>query len=248
MHEHIVAVGPNLPADLAVDIKHALDRGRPERLLAHLEKLVGLEICGVLLYGSLAGRAPPREIGDSDVDLLVLTRVDAAGGVFGTAAGIQIDLHVQQRKRTLAEPSENWVYADAEVLHDAEPPTLKKWLESLREWKAQTPDPWSQADRLRGQVWAYRLLQRVESLQRSDPTEALVHEARLLAALPELHAQVRQRRTTSISKWYRSMRLDAPATADALDAYAVGRRRGDPGALRRLLDALFDAGPPRRDA
>jgi len=247
MHEHIVAVGPDLPAELAASIRDALDLGRCEMLLVHLEQMVGLEICGVLVYGSLARRKPPREIGDSDVDLLVLTTADAVGGVFGTAAGIQIDLHVQQRERTLANPQENWVYAEAEVLHDADPPLLKTWLNSLREWKAQTPDPWSSADHLRGMVWAYRLLRRVERLKRSDPTQASLHEARLLAALPELHAQVRQRRTTSIGQWWRSLRLSEPAMADALQAYDADRRSGDPGALRRLVDHLFGADPAHRD-
>lgn len=247
MHDHIVAVGPDLPADLAASIKDALDLGRGERLLLHLEQLIGLEICGLLVYGSLAGRAPPREFGDSDVDLLVLTTADAVGGVFGTAAGIQIDVHVQQRERTLASPQENWVYAEAEVLHDAEPPLLKTWLNSLLAWKARTPDPWSRADRLRGRVWAYRLLQRVERLKQSDPTQATLHEARLLAALPELHAQVRHRRTTSIGQWCRSVRLAEPALVDALQAYGADRRSGDPGALRRLVDHLFNADPASRD-
>jgi hypothetical protein len=248
MHEHIVAVGPDLPGELAVCIKDALDLGLCERLHAHLEKMVDLEISGILVYGGLAGRAPPREIGNSDVDLLVLTKADAVGGVFGTAAGIQVDLHIQQRESTLADPKENWVFAEAEVLYDTDPPLLKSWLESLREWMARTPDPWSRADRLRGKVWAYRLLQRVERLKQSDPTLATLHEARLLAGLPELHAQAQQRRTTSISQWYRSMLLDDPGMANALQAYDVDHRHGDPGALRRLLDHLFENGTALRDA
>ena len=248
MPGHIVAVGPDLPAELAVSIQAALNLGHCEPLLRDLEQLIGLEISGVLVYGSLAGRVPPRNIGDSDVDLLVLTTTDAVGGVFGTAAGIQIDLHVQQRQHTLANPVENWVYAEAEVLHDAEPPLLEAWLKSLLEWKAQTPAPWTRADLLRGRVWAYRLLQRVERLKPSDPVQATLHEARLLAAIPELHAQVRQRRTTSIGQWCRSVRLYEPTMAGAIQAYDADRRSGDPAALRKLVDHLFEADPVFRDA
>lgn len=239
MTEHIVAVGPDLPDSLACAIREGVDEQNPGVLVRHLESLIDLEISGLLIYGSLAGRASPRGIDQSDVDLLVLTAVDAVGGVFGTTQGIQVDLHVQAREQTLEDPVRNWVYADGEVLFDNALPELQHWLEALQHWKSESKDPWTKADRLRGKVWAYRLLDRVERLRATDPAQAMLHEARLLAALPELHAQLHRRRTTSISHWWRATRQDDADLAGAFEVYEIQRASGSLAALRTLVDRLF---------
>ncbi len=238
--EQRIAVGPVLPPALGEAIKAAFREQNYAALVEQLEFIIGLTITGLLVYGSMA--KDPRSVlaAKSDVDLLVLVEANASGGVFGRAGDVDMDLHVQTRRETLGDSAVNWIYADAAVLFDARPPELNLWLNGLAMWKLKNPDPWTETDHVRSYVWAHRLVERVIKLSATDPAGAAIHEARLLANISMLYAQVKRRRTTSISKWWAILQHEDCVFADALTSYLSKRTYPPDGeALRCLVNALY---------
>ena len=241
MSEEIVAAGPVLPSQLARAVRSAFSEDDYGVLVEQLEAVIGKRVSGLIVYGSMAQRSRSRPIGDSDVDLLLLVQGTASGGVFGRADDIEIDLHVHSREAALSDPIADWIlYAEGRVLFDMRPPELDTWLKHLATWKQEHADPWTEADHLRDRVWARRMLDRVIRLGPVDPAVAAMHEARLLATIPTLYAQVKRTHTTSISKWWSALRRDDQAFADALIAYTSKRTfPPDAVALERLVDELY---------
>lgn len=234
MGERVIAVGPFLPDSLAATLRECFRSGVSAPLVAALAQLVGADISGLIVYGSMAQKILPAQLGTSDVDLLVVTDTGATGGVFGTSVDVQVDLHVQTRLTTLADAPANWVYADGRVLWDARPPELETWLEDLRAWKLQHLKRWSAAERLKHRVWADRLVERIQQLSDSDTVQSALHASRLIAAIPEFHARLRGVPTTSMSKWWRELPDADPAFADQMKSCLSGagilrdsRRLGD---------------------
>lgn len=242
MSEQIVAVGPLLPDNLAQAMREAFRTGDNSSLVEQLARLTEIQVSGLVVYGSMGDRSLPAEIGSSDVDLLLLTDSPANGGVFGFTQDIQVDLHVQMRDSTLNDPATNWIYADGRVLWDAREPELEKWLEFLRLWKHAHIERWTEADRLRSRVWAYRLVTRVEHLAQIDPAQAKLHESRLIAAFPGFHARLCERHTTSMSKWWRALPTSDPEFSEILEAYlsSVGPTL-DPKLLYKVVELLFSS-------
>jgi len=191
----------------------------------------------------MASPSRSRQIGESDVDLLVLVSETASGGIFGRADNIEIDLHVHSRNAALSDPIDDWIiYAEGRVLFDLWPPALDDWLRNVSIWKQENPDPWTEADHLRDRVWAQRMLERVIRLSPIDPTVAAMHEARLLATIPTLYAQVKHQHTTSISHWWSTLRRENDLFAAALTAYTSKRSFPPDGfALQRLVEKLYDS-------
>ena len=241
MSEEIVAAGPVLPSKLGEAVRIAFSEDNYSVLVEQLEGVIEKRVSGLIVYGSMAQRSRSRAIGESDLDLLLLVQGTASGGVFGRADTIEIDLHVHSRDAALSDPVADWVlYAEGRVLFDTRPPELEAWLKSLVIWKQQNPDPWTEADHLRDRVWAQRMLDRVIRLSPIDPTVAAMHEARLLATIPTLYAQVKHTHTTSISKWWSALRRDNHSFADALISYTSKRTfPPDVVALERLLNELY---------
>jgi hypothetical protein len=219
MSSEVVAVGPVLSKEFADALRAAFVAGNCTALVEQIQLAIRKTVTGVILYGGMAREPVAAELGESDVDLLVLVDEPASGGIFGSADGIQIDLHIQHRNQTISDPHTNWIYAEGRPLFDSRPPELALWLEQLTIWKQKNADPWSEVDHLRSRVWAQRLAEKIVRLSGSDPTIAALHEARLLAALPTLHAQVKRIRTTSIGKWWRTVQTEDPALASALARY-----------------------------
>jgi hypothetical protein len=168
----IIAVGADLPDEFGRAVRVAFSDGDCSTLVAHLETAIGKSVTGIVVYGSMAARPLASELEDSDVDLLVLVEEAASGGVFGRTDGVEIDLHVQSRSATLSDPIANWIYAEGRVLFDPNEPELEYWLESLRKWKHDHADPWTDADHLRNRVWAQRLVERVIRLGAENPAVA----------------------------------------------------------------------------
>jgi len=242
MSADVIAVGPVLPSKLGEAVRTAFRDGNSRDLVEQLEAVLGRAVTGLVVYGSMAGPFPSSRVGDSDVDLLVLVQETASGGIFGRADDVEIDLHVQSRHATLADPITNWIYAGGRVLFDVGPPELEEWLRSLSEWKRHNPDPWTDVDHLRSRVSAQRLVQRVRQLSQVDPGAAALHEARLLATIPTLHAQVKRTRTSSIGHWWPALASEDPEFAEALAAYLWKRSYPpDAGALQRLVEKLYGA-------
>lgn len=242
MTRQAVAVGPRLPTELGVALRTAFRDGDPRALIFQLEAAIALPVTGLVVYGSQAHRSPSDGIGDSDVDLLVLVDEPAEGGVFGTADGIQVDLHVQSRAETFAEPSINCVYWEGRALFDLRAPEVEDWLKSLRHWRAVNVDPWTAVDLLRDRVWAERLVERVALLASTEPAIAAMHEARLLATIPTLHAQLKRTRTTSIGQWWSNARRSDPGFASAVETYLTTRTALPNGAALKSLIARLYAG------
>jgi hypothetical protein len=240
MCSEVVAVGPDLPKELGEALRTAFRQENCTALVEQLEGLIRTTITGVMVYGSMARSSRATELGESDVDLLVLGDESVRGGVFGCADGVQVDLHIQNRNESLSDPNANWIYAEGRLLFDARPPELAAWLVELATWKRENPDPWSQVDHLRNRVWAERLIERIIRCKENDPTAASLHEARLLAALPTLHAQAQRKRTTSIGSWCVTLRSEHPALAQALSDYMVTRSAGlNSSLLRGLLSEVY---------
>jgi predicted nucleotidyltransferase len=241
MSEEIIAVGPILPLELGEAVKTAFRDDDYAVLVEQLESIVGKVITGLIVYGSMARRSQSRQIGGSDVDLLVLVQDAASGGVFGRADNIDIDLHVHSRNVALSGAIADWaLYAEGRVLFDLCPPELEAWLRNLALWKRENPDPWTEADHLRDHVWAQRMLERIIRLSPIDPTVAAMHEARLLATIPTLYAQVKRKHTTSISKWWATLAHENPVFANALASYTSKRSfPPDGAALQQLLNELY---------
>jgi hypothetical protein len=121
------------------------------------------------------------------------------------------------------------------------PPELDTWLENVSIWKQQSPGPWTEVDHLRDRVWAQRMVNRIIQVGPIDPTIAAMHEARLLATIPVLYAQVKHRHDTSISKWWSRLTRENDVFANALTSYTSKRSFPPDGvALQRLLDELYN--------
>lgn len=243
MSSRPVAVGPVLGPALADALHQYFVHADVQQLLAQLRVLMPIPFSGVVLYGSLARRPLPAEIGDSDVDLLLLTDEPAHGGIFGFAQEVQVDLHVQTRAATLADLASNWVYADARILWDARPPELLQWQSTLRAWKSAHRPEWNEVDRLRNQVWAERLIRRLEKLAPVDEGKAWLLSSRLIAAIPQFHAHVRGMHTTSFSQWWGALAVSDPLLHDRLDQYLCARQLR-PQTLREIFALIFEAPVP----
>lgn len=243
MSEEIIAVGPILPLKFGEAVRTAFCGDNCGALIEQFELLFGKVVTGLVVYGSMARPFPPYHIGESDVDLLVLVEEKACGGVWGLADKIEIDCRVHSRDGTLSDPIANWVlYAEGRVLFDSFPPELDTWLRNLSLWKRENPDPWTEADHLRDRVWAQRMVERVIRLGPIDPTAAAMHEARLLATLPTLYAQVKHKHPTSISNWWSSLTEENHLFANGLTSYISIRSFPPNGAaLQQLVDELYSS-------
>ena len=241
MSEQIVAVGPVLPSKLGEALRTAFVDDDCSILIEQLELITRKVVSGLIVYGSMAKPLRSGHVGKSDVDLLLLVQEDVSGGVFGHADDIEVDLHVHSRAAALCEPVAEWVlYAEGRVLFDSQSPELDAWLKNLASWKRENPDPWNEADHLRNRVWAQRMVDRVIRLSPIDPTVAAMHEARLLATIPTLYAQVTHTHTTSITNWWSQLTRENNVFATALMSYASKRSFPPDGhALQRLLDELY---------
>jgi hypothetical protein len=243
MSEEIVAVGPVLPDSLGDAIRTALCGGDCSAIVSELERLTAKLVSGLIVYGSMAQPANASKLGKSDVDMLLLVAEPACGGIFGISGNIEIDMHVQARSAALAEPFPNVApYADGRVLFDENEPELETWLRDVLDWKQGNPDPWSAADRVRIHAWAQRIVNRVTREARDDAVAAAMHEARLLAELPNLYVMVKHRRVTSTSKWWAALKRQDPAFFERLSNYVASRPFPPDGfALQQLVDELFKA-------
>lgn len=241
MQNRIIAAGPVLPLELGETVRNAFFNNAYPKLVAALERITGVSISGLIVYGSRASLTPATVFGDADVDLLVLVDEPALGGVFGRAGEVEIDLHLHSRDDALSGPIAEWaLYSKGRVLHDVKAPELNHWLQRLSDWKSENPDPWSDVDQLKNRVWAYRIIDRIARLAPIDPAVAVLHESRLLATLSTLHAQVRRTHTTSISHWWAGLTGEDQRFAEAISTYASTRTYPpDAQALRKLVDTLY---------
>jgi hypothetical protein len=242
MSEEILAVGPILPAKLGDAVRTALFGHDSGPLVEQLTSVLGTTVSGVIVYGSMARQSRSSQIAHSDVDLLVFVQEAACGGILGVAGDLQIDSHIHSRQAALSDRPAEWAlyYSGARVLFDLEPPELERWLNSLAAWQREHPDPWTRADHLRSHVWVRRMIERIVRLATTDPTVAALHEARLLATLPTLHAQLHRRHTTSIGQWWLTLSQENKALCDAVASYLSERSFPPNGAaLQRLVDALY---------
>lgn len=236
-----VAFGPVLSPALGTIARNAFLNDIYHELVDALEAIIAMPVSGLIVYGSRTASRGAQNFGHADIDLLLLVDAPVEGGLFGHAGEVEFDLHLHSRQDALNGPVSEWmVYAQGQVLHDARAPELSDWIQHLQHWKHQNPDPWNTVDHLRNRVWAYRLVDRVARLAVTDPTAAVLHESRLLAAVSTLHAQVRHTYTTSISHWWRALTADEPAIAETITQYVAHRTYPpDAQALRALVDALY---------
>lgn len=238
MADGVIAVGPVLPFALKYAVEAALG-GNCDELVRVLEKLLERRISGIIVYGSMS-KSRRAELGESDVDLLVLVDEDATGGVFGLAEDLEIDLHVHSRRKFLDDLAGSFVFAGGKAWYDVHPPELDGWLRDVDLRLTEEPNPWTKADYLRHRVWAYRLVRKIGRIGRIDPAAALLHEARLVAAIPLLHKVAQEEYTTSITNWWDQLVLEDRDLAKCISLYLENRRYPPDGIeLRKLIDSIF---------
>jgi predicted nucleotidyltransferase len=230
-----LAIGPDLPAELGRALAPVRDgdpRADIAAIVAALEQATGVAICGVILYGS---HTQARATVTSDLDLLVLSPAEVTGGLWGQAAGVEIDAHVRNLGVVL-EALEDWPHvAGGRVLHDTSG-QLAGWIERLNALRAGPRPAVPASTRLRDRVWSARMLRRIARNAPRDPGLAALQLGSLLGALPELHAQERGQWPQSISAWLAELRRDEPAAAALVDA--LGRAIDTGGALVPLTELI----------
>jgi hypothetical protein len=243
MNARPIAIGPVLAHAMADTLHHYFSSGDELPLVLYLRTLMPIPFSGLALYGSLAQRSIPAEIGHSDVDLLVLTDEPAHGGIFGFAREVQVDLHVQMRAETLADLERNGLYGDARILWDARPPELQNWLAKLKIWRNANRPEWSTLERLRNEVWAERLIQRLEMTAPVDEGKAWLLSSRLIASIPSFYTQVRGLHSTSFSQWWRTLPASHPMLHERVNRYLCDRQI-DPPVLREIFALVFQSVEP----
>jgi hypothetical protein len=231
-----LAIGPELPAELGRALAPVRD-GDPHAdsaaIVAALERVTGVGICGVILYGS---HTQARATATSDLDLLVLSPAEVTGGLWGQAAGVEIDAYVRNLGAVLEAPLEDWPHvAGGRALHDTTG-RLADWLARLSALRAGSRTVVPASTRLRDRVWAARMLRRIARNAARDPALAAVQLGSLLASIPELYAQERGQWPQSISAWLADLRRDDPAVATLVDE--LGRSIDASGALAPLTELI----------
>ena len=160
---------------MEIELTAALRAQDWSRVVQALVRLVE-GVRGVVLYGS---RSRGQEHEHSDYDLLVLA-AQSSEELRREWDGLDLDVDVVDQG-LFVEPLEGRLYVfPGRVLFDPER-LLTAWLERLGERRAQGPEPWSQARRLRHAAWLQRMLRRSQG---AGPVAA-VRRAQLAASLPE---------------------------------------------------------------
>lgn len=237
-----LAIGPDLPAELGRALAPVRDgdpRADIAALVAALEQATGVAICGVILYGSHTQACATTT---SDLDLLALSPAEVTGGLWGQAAGVEIDAHVRNLGAVLEAPLEDWPHvAGGRVLHDTSG-RLAGWLEQLNALRAGPRPAVPSSTRLRDRVWSARMLRRIARSAPRDPGLAALQFGSLLGSIPELHAQERGQWPRSISAWLAELRRDEPVAAALVDA--LGRALDTSGVLAPLTELIEHALEP----
>lgn len=241
MNKRLAVVGPRLPEALGNLVRKAFIQDSYTPLVESLEDLLAVKVGGLIIYGSRAARPTGSPFGVSDVDLLVLADEPVTGGVFGLAGDVELDVHLDERRSALTGDRSLWaLFAGGRVVFDRRPPELATWIEALSCWRRENPNPWSAAQIIKDRAWADRIVARLARAEPGSEKEMVLHEARLLAMLPTLHAQARGRHPTSITRWWTGLAEDDPPFASRLGAYLSNRTsKVNFAALAALIDSLY---------
>ena len=246
MPKQIVAIGPNLPVSLGNAIRDALVKNNYHSLVMQLESLIQMKVTGIVLYGSMSKPIDPPQIGESDVDILVLVDEEATGGIFGRIENLEIDLHIQSRDTSINDIAANFIYSQGKVWYDLRPPELSEWLKQINLYMLENKNPWTQADELRHREWAYRLVNKITRIGKIDPTAASLHEARLIANIPTLYKVSQRKYTTSIGNWWQQLLQEDKTYADDISKYLSNRQFPPNGeTLKIIIDKLFEHVNPK---
>ena len=241
-------LGPLLPKELGVLLSSISDKRQDEvhrhsvhHLVSYLEELIQSPVEGIILYGTSVSKDDNKNEIAIDKDALILCREKITGGIWGYTNQLNLDIYIAPIQVIHEGKERDWSHiSQGIVLFDTQGHRLINWVNDLRMWKAKHTIPWSDAERVRDLVWAYRLLERVFLLRESDPLQASVQEALLVSSFSSLYAGSLGRHSTSLTKWIRYISRSDRTFYIALNEYLKNRSFPPNGKkLKELLDMLF---------